>query len=282
MFQLLDDTLRRLLDDPAIGAVFPELLNADVSFVAPEKGQTPSVDAINLFLYETRENRDVRELTPMVTVQNGISRRRRAPLRVDCCYLVTAWAKGTGGAKVAKEHQLLGQAFNWLSRFPEIPDRYLLPAGLTNQVYRPWTLVAQLDAVRTVGDFWTALGIAPRPFFNVIVTICMDLDVGFDDPIVTTIMTSYFPLQDPAAREEHVFLGGTVRDNLGAPVANAWVRLEPAGLTQVSDDKGRFIFGGVARGAGMTLRARASGRPEAVRTAVEVPSATQDYDLQFS
>lgn len=282
MFQLLDDTLRLILDDTAIGSVFPELLNADVSFVTPEKGQTPTIDTVSLFLYETRENRDVRDVTPVVTVQDGISRRRRAPLRVDCAYLVTAWAKGTGGAKVASEHQLLGQAFNWLSRFPTIPERYLIAAGLTGQAYVPWTLIAQLDAVRTVGDFWTALGIAPRPFFNVIVTVSMELDQGFDDPMVTTLMTRYFQRQDPAAREDRTLIGGTIRDSAGEPVPNAWIRLEPAGLTQVSDRQGRFVFSGVPRGGGMTLRARAPGRLEAIRTPVEIPSTTRDYDLQFS
>jgi hypothetical protein len=280
MFQLLDDTLRAMLDDAAMATVFPDLFNADVSFVTPEKGGTPTTEAVNLFLYETRENRDLRDAEPIVTVQNGMSLRRQPPLRVDCAYLVTAWSKQIGAAKVAAEHRMLGQAFNWFSRFRTIPDRYVQAAGLAGQMFPPPTLVAQMDAAKNVGEFWSALGIAPRPFFNLIVTVAMDLDLGFEDPIVTTLQASY--LHGDGAREARIILGGTVRDTTGRPVADAWVRLEPSGVTHVTDRRGRFLFGDVTSGSGLTLRARAPGYGEVARSPVDIPSVTRDYDLQFS
>jgi hypothetical protein len=281
VFDSLDGALKSLLHDAAVNAALPSLYNAVVSFVTPENGYGPDQETVNLFLYETRENRDLRDPAPITEQRNGLSVRRRPPLRVDCAYMVTAWSKQTGGDKVAAEHQLLGQAFNWLSRFPVIPDRCLLAAGMTGQVFPPPTLVAQMDAAKNVGEFWSALGIPPRPFFNLIVTIAMDLDQALEESLVTTLSTRYHA-GDSAGAEERIILGGTVRDRSSRPVADAWVRLEPAGLTQVTDGAGRFIFADVARGAGMTLRARAPGLGEAVRSPVEIPSVTRDYDLNFS
>ncbi len=275
MFELLDDTLKIILDDPQVGTTFPELFNADVSFVTPEKGYISAQETVNLFFYEAKENRELRDPEPILDQRNGMSVHRRPQLRVDCTYLVTAWSKQTGAAKVTAEHQLLGQALNWLSRFPEIPESYLTAGGLANQVFSPPTLVAQMDPVKNAGEFWAALGIAPRPFFNVIVTIAMDLDKSFDAPIVTTISAA-------VGEEELTLVGGTVRDSGSNPVADAWVRLEPAGLTQVTDDTGHFIFTNVKRGSGMTLRARARDLGETTRSPVEIPSLTRDYDLNFS
>jgi hypothetical protein len=282
MFDLLDATLKAMLDDAAMAPVFQPLYDADVSFMTPEKGYAPALETVNLFLYETRENRDLRDPAPIVERHNGTSTRRKPPLRVDCAYMVTAWAKKkTGLDKIAAEHLLIGQAFNWLSRFPVIPDRYLQAGGMAGQAFAPPNMVAQWDSAKTVGEFWSALGTPPRPYFNLIVTIAMELDQAVEDAIVTTVASRYHAA-DPAGAEEQLIIGGTVRDKSGLPVADAWVRLEPAGLTQVTDGDGRFIFVGVARGSGMTLRARARGLGEAVRTPVEIPSFTPDYDLAFS
>jgi hypothetical protein len=206
--------------------------------------------------------------------------------------MVTAWSKKTGVDKVAAEHELLSLAFNWLSRFPTIPERHLLAAVqpappappqyvLPGQVFPPPTMVAQLDAAKNVGEFWSALGIAPRPYFNLVVTIAMDLAQEVDGAMVTTISTHY-RAADPASDEERMILGGTVRDAAKRPVADAWVRLEPAGLTQITDHDGRFVFASIARGAGMTLKARALGHTDVTRSNIDVPSLTGEYDLQFT
>src|SRR5215467_3283062 len=103
MFELLDASLQNLLDDPAVGIPFPELLNADISFITPEKGYAPGQETLNLFLYETRENRELRDLTPIFDQINGVSVKRRPYLRVDCSYMVTAWSKKSGADKNSAE-----------------------------------------------------------------------------------------------------------------------------------------------------------------------------------
>lgn len=285
MFNLIDDTLKSLLDAAPPSAAGVHFGTADISFETPDKVFAPKQGdvAINLFLYEVIENRELRQAVPDRDAMNGRAFRRRAPLRVDCSYMVTAWSRRTGPDKVAAEHQLLGQAFNWLSRFPVIPEVYLLAGGFANQLYAPPTMVAQMDGAKSAGEFWSALGIPPRPYFNLIVTICMDLEQSVEDSLVTTVSSSYGGL-GTAAAEELVMIGGTVWDRSGNPVRDAWVRLEPSApllrsQIQVSDRAGHFIFEHVAKGAGYTLRVRAQGRPENSVPNVEIPSLTGTYDL---
>jgi hypothetical protein len=281
VINLLDDTLTKLLEAAPAGGALDELHNAYVSFETPEHGHKPQGKSeVNLFLYETKENRELREPSPITRQQNGVSARRRAPLRVDCAYMVTTWGDGkTKSEIVTASHKLLAQAFNWLSRFPAIPELYLQAAGMTGQVFAPPTMVAQMDGAKSAGEFWHALGIPPRPYFNLVVTITMDLDQQIEDSIVTTISSNYHATQ-PATGDEHLLIGGTVRDPAGNPVPDTWVLLEQLNLTQITDASGQFIFEKVVRRGGLTLRARASGFRE-VQRPIEIPSVTGEYDLQL-
>lgn len=286
MIKLLDDVLDNLLNasplrEAPLKTVFGELYDADVSFVTPENGyalKLTATNTVNLFLYGVKENRELRESSPVIGSRNGLGVSRRAPLRVDCAYMVTAWSKELVEPEKVS-HKILGLAFNWLSRFPVIPDQYLRAAGMTGQVFAPPTMVAQMDGAKSVGEFWHALGIPPRPYFNLVVTITMDLDQQIEDSLVTTISSSY-QTDRSATADEHVIIGGTVRDKDGNTVADTWVRLEPLNLTQVTDVSGRFIFEKTMRRGGLTLRARASGYQEIERP-IEVPSVTGEYDLKF-
>ena len=288
MIDLLDSTLAKLINDAPV-LVLPELKAADASFETPKAPNTPIHPTINLFLYETKENRELREPTPVTQILGGQSFRRRPPLRVDCAYMVTTWVHdlATESLNVAASHKLLGQAFNWLSRFPVIPDMYLQSGGLTGQIYAPPTMVAQMDGAKSAGEFWHALGIPPRPYFNLIVTIAMDLDQQVEDSIVTTI-TSRYHAGDPTALDERVLIGGTVRDKAGVPVQDAWVRLDPVGMpqliseTQVTDASGRFIFHRIVSGTTVALRARSPGLGETPTLNFNIPSYSGDYDLQFA
>ena len=281
MFHYLDDTLKKLIESAPSNGVVHLLMDADISFETPDKDFKPKAGdlAINLFLFEVKENCELRDPEPSRSWTNSRTHRRRAPLRVNCAYMVTAWSDIANQNNVSNTHKLLGQAFNWLSRFPVIPEQYLLAAGMTGQVFAPPTMVAQMDGAKSAGEFWHALGIPPRPYFNLVVTITMDLDQQIEDPIVTTISSNYHAGQ-PASADEHLIIAGTVRDGDGKAVSDAWVRLEPLNLTQVTDASGRYIFENIMRRGGLTLRARATGHPEAERP-IEIPSVTGEYDLQF-
>jgi len=286
MFHYLDAMLQTLLNDSAAPRL---VVDAETSFVTPEKSFKPQLtdNAINLFLYEVKENRELRQTAPNRDLRDEPRAIKRAPLRVDCAYMVTAWSKKTGEVGVTESHNLLGQAFYWLSRFPEIPEQYLTAAGLTGQLFDAPTMVAQMDGAKSAGEFWNALGIPPRPYFNLIVTICMDLDQAVEDSIVTTMSSRYLQTEEPSSEEEILLIGGTVRDNAGKPVPNAWVLMEPYDPVRdnemkVTDKDGHFVIKKAVRGVGFSLRARATGYPETPPRQFDVvPSATGEYDLQF-
>jgi Pvc16 N-terminal domain len=220
MFQDLDSTLKKILDDaamktPPIVPPLAELLAADVTFITPDKNFVAAdpKPAVNLFLYDVKENRDLRDPTPIIEkVGNGF-RRRQPPVRVDCSYIVTAWSKLTNENQVVEEHRLLAQALLWLTRFPTIPSNYL-QGTLANQLYPPQMWVAQIDPNKNAGEFWDALAIPPRPAFYLTVTIGMELGLQDTGALVTTRFTGIDP-GTGTVDETLVQIGGRV---LGPPV----------------------------------------------------------------
>ena len=280
MFHDLDTAIESILN---LADAPPQLLAADISFETPDRNYAPATPTVNLFLFEVKENRELRDPEPIVDKVGDLFIRRLPPLRVDCTYIVTAWSNLAAAARVVEEHRLLGQALLWLSRFPIVPANLLI-GTLANQPFPPPTLVAQMMPDKSNGDFWAALGAAPRPAFFLVVTIAMDLNRFVEGPLVTTTLTEYQQGEDVTTREERINIGGIVRDNTGAGVADAWVRLEPAGRIEVtqSDDpnEGRFVFVDVRQGTNLTLRARAAGLGEVSRT-IDIPSQTGEYNLQF-
>jgi Pvc16 N-terminal domain/Carboxypeptidase regulatory-like domain len=284
MFQDLDETLRRLLDDPAMAdpsmnPPLKELLNADKSFQTPDKNFAPPQATVNLFLYDVKENRTLRNPAPIFERQNGFYVRQVPPLRTDCTYLVTAWSSQTGAAKVIEEHRLLAETLVWLTRFPTIPASYLFGI-MVNQPFPIPTQVAQMEEDENAGQFWSALGIAPRSTFSLRVTVALDLQVQSEGALMTTAIANYQQDANAATAEEWINIGGVVRDNTGQPVQGAWVRLEPARLVQYTDANGGFIFARIRRANNYTLRVVAQGLGEITRT-VDVPSPSGEYNLQF-
>ena len=120
MINELSETLRALLDDPALAAAFPELAAAQVVFDRPAEQFNPSQTTIDLFLYDVREDMELRSNEPVVERLNGRAVIKRPPLRVACSYLLTAWAVG-GGELPLQEQKILSQALMVLARYPTIP-----------------------------------------------------------------------------------------------------------------------------------------------------------------
>lgn len=272
MFEDADKTIEKILDDDGAPA---ELKAADVSFITPDKNFTLAGPTVNLFLYEVKENRELRDPTPIIEKLNGVFIRKEPPLRVDCSYIVTTWSNAPGDAKVVEEHRLLAQALLWLSRFPTIPPDKL-QGSLVDQLYPPPTMVAQMDPNKNAGDFWFALGIPPRPAFYLVVTIAMDLGLTTDGPLVTTRITD-IDAGLGAEREQWVQIGGRVATAGGVGVADAVVDMPDAGLRARSDADGRYSFVRAPVGA-HNIRVVATGFQPKTQP-LTVPGKPEDYDV---
>jgi hypothetical protein len=274
MFDDLDLTLRALLHD----AGGPEALReAEVTFETPGKGYAPDQATLNLFLHQIQENVELRDPAPALERSGNGFVRRQPPLRVRCTYLVTAWSEAQGAAdKVSSEHRLLGLTLVWLRRFPVIPPGFL-QGDLAGQEVAPPSMVARPDGARDVGEFWSALGIPPRPALDLSVTIGMELDLALPEgrPVVTAELR--MPPGEPGF---HV--AGTVRraDTL-APVAGARVTVTATGLATVTDQQGRFHLPGLTAGS-HTLRTSAAGHATS-ETPIVVPTTTPTgYDISLA
>jgi Pvc16 N-terminal domain/Carboxypeptidase regulatory-like domain len=277
MFQDLDSTLDAIVNDPDAPGLLKE---AEVSFETPDRDYAPAMTTLNLFLHEVSENRDLRDPEPIYLLEHGTYKRRSPPLRIDCCYLVTAWSAKSGAHRAAEEHQLLGQALAWLSRFGTIPEEYLR-GSLVGQPYPPPTLVAQVDGRHAASEFWSALGIAPRVVFRTVVTIALDLDL--ETIVGPEVVSREVRVGERRAGLESVFaIGGTVRDAASkALIVAATVRLEPLARGVQTDASGRYRFSALRAGA-YTLVASADGF-ETQNLPVEVPGRRPNaYDVELT
>jgi len=193
--------------------------------------------------------------------------------RRPCASLVTAWSQKTGGAKTEEEHRLLGQALRWFSRFPVIQLVHLT-AGLKDQPYALPTLVAQMPGDANLGQFWSALGIAPRPSFYLTVTIAMlPLDETNVGPPVQTLRTEFMSVLAPQ-------LTGLVKDQQGKALAAAQIRISETGQSVTTDASGRYVMVGLAFGTYTFVVQMAGFQP--LQQAIQFQADRQLHDLILS
>ena len=89
MINDVDDTLKELL----VQKTPVDLSAIDIRFERPDKEWSAGVSkpTINLFLYDLRENHELRSNQRFVARNGTTGSETRAPVRVDLIYLITAW-----------------------------------------------------------------------------------------------------------------------------------------------------------------------------------------------
>jgi len=176
MIHELDRTLHALLKRD-----LPPPLNEQVaiSFDPPDDQFPPArvtLPAIDLFLYDVRENLDLRSNEWVLRRNTTGTATQHPPLvRVDCSYLITAWPS-TGAPNPAEdEHMLLGEVMQVLLRYARLPAE-LLQGRLRDVRHLQPPLpasVLQSGHLQSVGEFWQALGGKPKSALNYTVTIAV-------------------------------------------------------------------------------------------------------------
>lgn len=269
MFSDLDETIKALLVQA--GGLDPAQI--EVSFEIPNREWSSGIakPTLNCYLFDIRENRDLRQSGMQVERNgaNGAPARRRAPLRLDLTYLITAWTRA-----VEDEHRLLWHALRTLMRFANLPEEHLQGA-LKHHELPLHTKLAQSDSVlKSPGEFWTALENQLKPSLSYTVTIAVDRDTQPAGVPVLTAFVGLRQLEVAGASSNDVRLGGVARTPAGTPVADAEVYVEGQGRPTLTDGEGRFTLRVPSAGA-YTLVARAGSA--AVRREVTVPAP--DYSL---
>jgi hypothetical protein len=173
VIQDVDKTVEALLK-----AELPaELTNqVAISFAAPDDQFPPSTvtpPALDLFLYDIRENADLRAAEWRSENHNGTMRTVPPAVRIDFSYLVTAWP-GVGVVDVAREeHALLGAAMQALLRHEHVPEGYLQGSLAGQEPPLPASALTS-GRLQAISDFWQALGGKPKPALNYTITASVD------------------------------------------------------------------------------------------------------------
>ena len=258
--------------------------------------QAEAGPALNVYLADLRENRILRSNERVREARNGTLMDVPVPRRVDCHYLISAWSAATATVSTAPtldEHRLLYQAAAVLMNAePLVASRVYppgsLPAGFPARFADEElpTHVLPPEGFPKLAEFWGAMGTAYpwKPVVYLVATLPVVLESMVAGPPVTTTITDY-RAEGKSITTAALQIGGRVL--AGSPAraaAGAWVQLLVAaggalGVTHTDAD-GRFVFSGLQAGH-YSLRVRAQGFAEGTR-AIELPSATGDYDIHLS
>ncbi|MBW4631803.1 MAG: DUF4255 domain-containing protein [Iphinoe sp. HA4291-MV1] len=170
MIQDLDETLKQLL----IQKVPIKTTETDITFEMPDKDweTKPQKPKINLFLYDIRENHELRSNERFLTRNGVMGSETRDPVRMDLSYMITVWTK-----EVADEHWLLGNLLKALLRYPILPSEILQgefdpknnPSVPPMPPLRAW--VSQPERIPNGWEFWSAFEGGLKAGLSYVVTI---------------------------------------------------------------------------------------------------------------
>lgn len=184
------DDLDRAIEE-LLRTNFPERLSGQVmvSFATPDQQFPPQsviLPAVDLFLYDVRENTELRsnEWVESIDRQSGTAVRKPPPKRIDCSYLVTSWVSEGSPTRALDEHRLLSEVMAILLRHPVLPAE-VLRGRLAGQELPPPAAALRPGRLQSVGEFWQALGGKPKAAFDYTVTICLETADYRERSIVT-------------------------------------------------------------------------------------------------
>lgn len=285
MIRDLSETLRAILDDPALAAEFPELAAAQIVFDRPTEQFNPQQTTIDLFLYDVRENMELRSNEPIIERNNGTATIQRPPMRVACSYLVTAWPVG-GAEPPLQEHRLLSQTIQVLSRYPTIPASYL-KGKLAGQEPPLPLITSQADGLKNVSEFWTAIGNKLRPSVTLAVTISMQPFAAETAKVVieteTRIGERVAPDKkaiSPATLVDGIRISGRITDAADAPVAKAKVSIVETGRSAITNSDGVYSLGLLQAG---TFTLRVESGSNVVNKNITIPAtAGKNFNVKLT
>lgn len=185
MFDDLNRTIEALLKAELAADVASQV---SISFATPDDSFPPqglALPAINVFLFEIRENASLRELEPLrERGADGTMMLVPPQVHVDCHYLVTAVAAAQLGSEM-DEARILGAALKALLRHRVLPAAVLQGSlvGLTPPV-RAAAIRQGANPSRI--DLWHPLNGKPRAALHYTLTVAVD--VGMPDDLARPVL----------------------------------------------------------------------------------------------
>lgn len=271
MIDDLDKSIRTLLIEEL------SMREEDITFDQPKREASAkwSQPTLNFFLYDVRENAQLRQHQMERTEpppngnggQHGMVFQKRPPMRVDCFYIVTAWAQHPLDA-----HRLLTNCLMVLYKHTQLPNE-CLQGRLGEPLFPVRARVANHDVLTNPAEVWSSLDNEMRASFSYVVTLALDPwkpegvhqvetvrikmgpgeieSVPPDPTKPRPIAIKQRPTEEIASRrlpriratfDEMIDIGGQVRNN-GKPVTDIEVHIKDTGLYTRTDAGGHFRFG---------------------------------------
>ena len=235
----LDESLKTLLKRDLDRHGFD---GVEIEFDAPDKEWAASLSspAVNLFLYDIREAKELRPIDWEERVRDGRTIDLRPPLRIDASYAVTAWTRD-----VQDEHRLLSQVDGRALRVPD-PS-----AGRAHARARERLAALPAEDPHRPGAPRGRIGLLDRGRRAVQGVVQLRRH-----PLLRARRLARARARGADRRPTRLFdrdsrnatllemhrSGGIVVDGDGGGVRNVWVHMLETGRLAVTDGEGRFRF----------------------------------------
>ena len=157
MIHDLDETIQQLLIQK-VPRVPVNIEEANIDFTRPNMEWETRLNrlTVNCFLYDIRENKELRFDRQRYLTRNGTSGTETvSPLRMDFTYMISVWAVSDEATRVSQEHMLLGNILKTLLRYPRLPIE-VLRGELASQPYPLPAWVSQPEDAPKAWEFWGA------------------------------------------------------------------------------------------------------------------------------
>ncbi|HEY5955035.1 MAG TPA: DUF4255 domain-containing protein [Polyangiaceae bacterium] len=169
MIQDLDETIKELL----VQKVPINTSAIDIKFDMPTKEWSTTITkpTINLFLYDLRENVELRSNERYWTRTGNpptSATESRAPVRLDLSYLISVWT-----TEISDEHRLLGRLLATLFRFHVLPTD-VLQGSMQAQPLPLLACVAQPERTPNSWDVWAEFDHRLKAALSYVVTLSVD------------------------------------------------------------------------------------------------------------
>lgn len=280
MIEDLDETIKNLL----IAEIPIKNGEIDIKFEQPRREWSARLTrpTVNIFLFDIRENATLRQ-HQWQQISNGNGRlaevkMKRSPYRVDCHYIMTAWA-----TEVDDEHRMLSRCMLAMLRNPIIPEA-VLAGNMQQQPFEVQGRIASHDKLTNPAEVWSALDNELRPSVSYLVTLALDPWTEVSGSVVRTFTLRTGQSDVPKDEEfmpetaatEKSFIGGQVSQK-GKPKADIQVAIKGTGYLATSDENGRFRLGSLTHGKHTLVAWPATGKPKELK--ISVPA--DDYDIKL-
>ena len=198
MFEDLDRSLENLLKQN----LPPELVESvDISFDPPDSKFPPvwvKLPAINLFLYDTHENLELRNTEWIWERKDtGSGFTNKPQVQIECSYIITAWTSESAPNHTLLEHRLLSEVMKALLKGRVFPKEVLY-GSLKDNIATVIKVAALQPDYFSMGEFWQAMGGIPRLAINYQITLSVNIHAPEKTEEVKDREFRFFNIREPA------------------------------------------------------------------------------------